>query len=96
VSELTPEETKDCEARMEAMGFKKCPSSDTFKPSGLFDVLVAIVNTAQIYADRSMVEVCNDNFIAHGIPLLAEMTGTDKEPIRITPNTTTSGKDGGG
>ena len=49
----------------------------------LFDVLVAIVNTAQDNPDRCMADVCNDNFIAHNLPLTAVMTGSECNRIKI-------------
>ena len=36
------------------------------------DIIQAIANTAQSCPDKCMVEVCNDNFQAHGIDLHAE------------------------
>ena len=49
----------------------------------LFDVLVAIANTAQVCPDRCMADVCNDNFVAHNLPLTAIMTDDEDHPIRI-------------
>jgi len=49
----------------------------------LFDALLTIVNTAQTCPDRCMVDVCNDNFLAHGVNLRAEMTGAEDTPIKI-------------
>lgn len=50
----------------------------------LFDVLVAIVNTAQRCPDRCMVDVCNDNFLVHGIHLQARLVpGNEDWPIKI-------------
>ena len=49
----------------------------------LFDVLVAIVNTAQTCPDRCMADVCNDNFAVHGVNLRAEMTDDEDTPVRI-------------
>jgi len=54
----------------------------------LFDVLVAIVNTAQLNPDRCMADVCNDNFAVRGINLRAEMTGDEDNPVRIEKTTT--------
>ena len=51
--------------------------------TALFDVLVAIVNTAQDNPDRCMADVCNDNFIAHNLPLTAIMTGSEYNRIKI-------------
>ena len=51
--------------------------------TALFDVLVAIVNTAQDNPDRCMADVCNDNFIAHNLPLTAVMTGSEYNRIKI-------------
>jgi hypothetical protein len=49
----------------------------------ILDVLVAIVNTAQDNPDRCMADVCNDNFIAHDLPLTAVMTGSEYNRIKI-------------
>ena len=50
----------------------------------LFDVLVAIVNTAQTCPDRCMVDVCNDNFLVHGVNLRARLVpGNEDSPVRI-------------
>ena len=46
-------------------------------------VLLAIVNTAQDNPDRCMADVCNDNFIAHNLPLTAVMTGSEYNRIKI-------------
>lgn len=63
---------------------KKTRSRRVSVPSDtLFDVLVAIVNTAQVCPDRCMADVCNDNFTAHNLPLTAIMTGDKDHPIRI-------------
>ncbi|MDH3279502.1 MAG: hypothetical protein OEQ39_02915 [Gammaproteobacteria bacterium] len=50
----------------------------------LLDVLVAIVNTAQTCTDRCMVDVCNDNFLAHSIDLRARLVPDNEDaPIII-------------
>ena len=51
--------------------------------SDLFDVLVAIVNTAQKNPARCMADVCNDNFAVRGINLRAEMTDDEDTQVRI-------------
>jgi hypothetical protein len=58
------------------------------RSDSLFDVLIAIVNTAQLNPDRCMADVCNDNFAVHGINLRAEWTDDEDNPVRIdeTPN----------
>ena len=53
------------------------------RPDDLFDVLVAIVNTAQLNPDRCMADVCNDNFAVRGINMRAEMTDDEDNPVRI-------------
>ena len=59
--------------------------------SDLFDVLVAIVNTAQKNPARCMADVCNDNFAVHGVNLRAEMTDDEDTPVKI--ERTSNGKD---
>jgi len=57
-------------------GVPRCEHCCTLPPvrsDDLFDVLVAIVNTAQENPDRCMTDVCNDNFLVHGINLRAEL-----------------------
>ena len=53
------------------------------RSDSLFDVLVAIVNTAQTCPDRCMADVCNANFAVHGVNLRAEMTDDEDTPVRI-------------
>ena len=73
------------------------PSSGTLRSKrgwsdSLLDVLVAIVNTAQRNPDRCMVDVCNDNFIVHGVNLRAEMTGNEDRPMRIEKTSNAGGE----
>ena len=49
---LTPEEIKDCEARMKAMGFKEAPSSDTLKP--VVDRIMAVIKDTPTISDSLM------------------------------------------
>ena len=71
---------------------KKSRSRRVSVPSDtLFDVLVAIVNTAQVCPDRCMADVCNDNFTAHNIPLTAIMTDDEDHPIRIHDTSNVAG-----
>jgi len=69
------EKTRTCEC-----GGTRLPS---VRSDDLFDVLVAIVNTAQLNPDRCMADVCNDNFAVRGISLRAAMTGDENTPLRI-------------
>lgn len=47
-------------------------------------VIMAIANTAQLNPDRSMVEICNDNFIVSNVNVRAEMIGSEDQPIRFS------------
>jgi len=46
----------------------------------IIDLLWAIANTAQENPDRCMVDVCNDNFAVHHIPLRADWQDIDPQP----------------
>ena len=69
---------------------RKSAAGSASRSKHLFDALVAIVNTAQVCPDRCMVDVCNDNFLVHHVPLRAEMTGNEDHPIRIEWETSNS------
>jgi hypothetical protein len=62
---------------------ERCCALPPVRSDSLFDVLVAIVNTAQTCPDRCMADVCNDNFAVHGVNLRAEMTDDEDTPVRI-------------
>ena len=56
----------------------------SIRSDDLFDVLVAIVNTAQTCPDRCMVDVCNDNFLVHRVNLRARLVpGNEDIPVKI-------------
>jgi hypothetical protein len=58
--------------------------------------LTEILREAHRCPDDSLVDIANDAFLSHGVPMLAEWTDDDSDPIKVTPNAALKSADEGG
>jgi len=52
----------------------------------LVGCLTEILREAYRCPDDSLVDIANDAFLSHDIPMLAEWMDDDSDPIKVTPN----------
>lgn len=68
------------------MNEQKANAASRCTEQQLAECLTEILREAFRCPDDSLVDIANDAFLSHGIPLSAEWTDDDSDPIKVAPN----------